>query len=298
VRVHLPNSGDRVRAPAMTMAGVRARHPWLDAKMRVIGYPAILSDDKWKASNMLLGTAVHEVVKHLQLEPPEVLEITDAGLQSIQSGRRNGSNKASTTTTASTTTINSVGRSSRSKSSDRNDDAPPEYSSVLLNMPEVPRQILELDALSREDLDQLAEDELEFAAFINKLPIFQQIQSTANDVLDENAKKAKANLEKEDRIKALFKEVTELKSTLETKLDNFQSLERKQDALCAPPDKKDILRQLATGKKEAFLESEQLAESWVEDGANVDAFVASFIEKRRIHHIRAAKMERLQSPNT
>ena len=276
----------------MTMAGVRARHPWLDSQMRITGYPAIRDDSTWRDSRLLLGQAVHEVVKHLQLEPPEVLEITDAGLQSIQTNKRNGS-----TSRPSTASAQIVDRAPV-RSNSQHDDAPPEYSSVLFDMPTIPQQIDELDALSREELDKLLEDELEFAAFVNKLPIFKEIQSTAQDVLDENAKKAEAHLEKMAEVKTKHKLLTELKEELASKVEKFKKLEQKQNALCAPPDKRDVLRQLARGKKEAFQESEQLAEEWVEEGDNVDAFVRDFIEKRKVHHIRAAKMERLQQSNT
>ena len=296
VRVHFPaqqiGSSQKHRAPAMTMAGVRARHPWLDSRMRITGYPPISSDEKWKASHMLLGQAVHEVVKHLQLESPEVLEITDAGLQSIQQNshkQRSGNGTSNGSTNSRSTSAHVVQRGAARA------DAPPEYSTVLLDMPDIPRQFAELDGLSREELDALLEDELEFTAFINQLPTFQSIQSTANDILDENAVMAKANLEKEDKVKSLYKDVTDLKNQMESKLKLFQTLEREQDALCAPPDTKDVLRQLARGKKESFQESERLAEEWVQDGTDVDKFTDEFVQKRLVHHLRAAKMERIQT---
>jgi ESCRT-I complex subunit VPS37 len=279
----------------MTMAGVRAKHPWLDSRMRIIGYAPIRDDMVWRDSRMLLGQAVHEVVKHLQLEPPDVLEITDSGLQSIQTHQRNGSTSRRSSAGSSSASAQVVDRSTASKNSHPSaEDAPPEYSSVLFDMPAIPQEIPELDSLTREELDDLLEDELDFTAFVNKLSIMKEIQSTANDILDENIKKAEANLEKMEKVKTQHKYVTELKRKLESKLENFKKLEQKQDALCAPPDMRDVLRQLTRGKKESFQESEQMAEEWVEDGTNVDAFVRDFVEKRKIHHIRAAKIERLQ----
>lgn len=294
VRVHLPQSGTKAKAPAMTMAGVKAKHPWLDSRMRVTGYSAIASDDAWRNSRLLLGQAVHEVVKHLQLEPPQVLEITDSGLESIQSNRRQ--NGSSTTSSATATTNRSSAKYNRSNSSRSTDHSPPpEYSSVLhLDMPTIPQKIPELDNLSREELDKLLEDELEFTTFVNKFPIFKKIQSTANDILDQNVKKAEANLEHMEKVKVGHKKCNQLKCDLESKLEHFKSLEQKQDALCAPPDTRDILRQLARGKKEAFQESEQMAEEWVDDGGDVDKFMREFVAKRTVHHLRAAKMELLQ----
>jgi ESCRT-I complex subunit VPS37 len=68
----------------MTLAGVNAKHPWLDNRMCIVGYEPIKSPKVWSASKILLGKAVHEVVNHLQLNPPEIIEITDVGLRSIQ----------------------------------------------------------------------------------------------------------------------------------------------------------------------------------------------------------------------
>ena len=247
---------------------------------------------------MLLGQAVHEVVKHLQLESPEILEITDAGLRAIQSNhhqsstRHNQHSNSRNSTSSSRSSAHVVPRGSAR--SGEIDDAPPEYSSVLLDMPDIPRQFAELDGLSRESLDQLLEDDLEFSAFVNQLPTYQSILSIATDILDENSVLAQANLEKEDKIKTLYGEVTDLKEQMEARLKLFQKLELEQDALCAPPDTKDVLRQLAKGKKESFQESERLAEDWVDDGSDVDNFVKDFMEKRLVHHLRAAKIECLQ----
>jgi len=295
VRIHLPQSGNRIKAPAMTMAGVKAKHPWLDSRMRITGYSPIANDDAWRNSRLLLGQAVDEVVKHLQLEPPQVLEITDSGLESIQSNRRNGSTSSSMATNRSMASAQVVDRTANS-SSNRSHSPPPEYSSVLLDMPTIPQNFEELDALSREELDKILEDELEFSAFVNKLPILKAIQSTANDILDENVKKAEANLEKMEQVKTGHKKVTQLKNDLESKLEHFKTMEQKQDSLCAPPDVRDVLRQFARGKKEAFQQSEQMAEEWVDEGGDIDAFMRDFIAKRTVHHIRAAKMERLQNP--
>ena len=290
VRVHMPadtngSSSSTCKAPAMSMAGIRARHPWLDSRMRIVGYSDIRSDDVWRNSRKTLGQAVHDVVKHLQLNPPEVLEIVDPGLLAIQTKNNYKQQQQQNK--------NTYGSGRAGSNSNDDDDAPPDYSTVL-NMPDIPSQFDELDQLSREDLEELLEDELEFLAFVNKLPVFQKIQSTADDILEENVTMAKANLEKEEQINTLHKEVTDLKSQLEAKINKFQQLERKQDSICAPPDVKDALRQLNRAKKEAFEESEQLADEWVEEGDDVGKFVKNFMEKRKVHHLRAAKMERLQ----
>lgn len=87
LRVHFPHesSAGGQLPPAMTLVGVKARHPWLDERMRVTGYPPIESEGQWGASRMRLGAAVNAVVQHLQLNPPSSIRIIDESLQKIQS---------------------------------------------------------------------------------------------------------------------------------------------------------------------------------------------------------------------
>ena len=266
------------RAPQMTLVGVRATHSWLDTRMRVVGYPQIQSDVAWLSSGILLGAAVHEVVKHFQLQPPQLLEITDAGLRRLQSN---------------------LGHCSHVQhDSKASHDAPPDYESLfqLPEMPQIPTNFDEyLDNMSKEDMQQLLDDELDFLAFASTLPAYKKLQEIGSSVLDENVETAQANLKEEVRVKQLHDEVTKLQSSLQTKLTAFEALEAQQNKLCAPPDKKLVIKQLQKAKKQAMDESEAYADQWVEQGGDVEEFVETFMEKRLLHHVRAAKVERLQA---
>jgi len=282
----------------MTLAGVKVRHPWIintSSAMRITGYGPIQSESAWKDSNLLLGAAVHNVVKHFQLHPPQLLEITDKGLQSIQSNKRTGGNMSPTRTPP---------RSGNSISTfdDVHDDAPPSYNIVAestpapeVPMPRVQLKYPETENLSREKLDELLCDDLELKAFVHRLKVFDQIFTIGSSRLDENVVLAKENLRQETEWKTLQSEVKDLHGTLRTKLDDYSKLEDKQNVICAPPDTKTTLRKLHKAKKEAFDESERLAEEWVDDGGGVDDFCKRFLERRKIHHMRAAKMEILQN---
>ena len=289
--------------PVMTLVGVKARHPWIgdtSSSMRVSGYGAIQSEQSWKDSNLLLGAAVHDVVKHFQLNPPQVLEITDKGLQSIQSNGSRASNGSPTRTPPRSG--NNVYKNNSNASSN---DAPPSYNIVAeaestpapeIPMPRIPSSHSELENLSREQLDELLNDDLEFKAFVHRMRIFDEVFKIGSSRLDENAVLAKENLERETKWKTLQNDVKELHKTLRTKMDNFSTLEAKQNAICAPPDTKSTLKILQKAKKEAFEESEELAEDWVENGdVGVDQFYKQFLEQRKVHHMRAAKIEMLQN---
>ena len=294
----------------MTLVGVKVRHPWIgdnSSAMRVTGYDPIRSEQAWNDSTLLLGAAVHDVVKHFQLNPPQVLEITDKGLQSIQTNgaRLAGSSASSGNRSPTRTPPRSGNNIYNSSSNDPQNGAPPSYNIVAeaestpapeIPMPRIPSKYDEVEELSREYLDELVSDELEFKAFVHRLKIFDEIFAVGSTRLDENVVLAKENLERETNWKALQNEVKEQHSTLKVKLDCFAKLEKQQNAICAPPDTKSTLKKLQKAKKEVFDESEELAEDWVENGAGgVDDFCKKFFEQRKLHHMRAAKIEIMQN---
>ena len=282
----------------MTLVGVKVRHPWVldvSSTMRITGYDPIQSEETWKKSNLLLGAAVHDVVKHFQLNPPQILEITDKGLQSIQKNKRGSSSGSRTPTRTPPRSGNSPYQNGSQN------DAPPSYNIVAeaestpapeIPMPRTPNKFDELDDLSREELDELLSDDLEFRSFVHKLKVYDEIFAVGSTRLDENVVLAKENLERETQWKMLQSEVNELQTVLTSKVDHFSKLEEEQNAICAPPDTKATLKKLHRAKKEAFDVSEELAEDWVENGeGSMDDFCKRFLEERKIHHMRAAKIE-------
>jgi Modifier of rudimentary (Mod(r)) protein len=307
VRVHVPlTSSFASFCPAMSLAGVKVRHPWVEERtMRINGYDPIQTEAAWKASGLSLGQVVHEVVKYLQLNPPEILEITDPGLQAIQPA----SSPFRTEGTANTT-------SSSTAQSRNSGVAPPSYDTANHNnnnnkqplppqlppapnvpLPRiVPRDCLDLlEGKSTEELEQLLTNDLEFLTLVHTLPVSQEIRRIAISKVEETRAMAEDNLEGEHILKSTHGEIQQLQTLLKDKLKIFQSLETQQNSLCAPPDVRQTLAKLKEAKKQAFEESEAFAEAWVDDGAtNVDQFVKEFIAQRKIHHERAAKMEILE----
>ena len=282
----------------MSLAGVKVRHPWVEERtMRIIGYDPIQSEASWKASGLSLGQVVHEVVKHFQLNPPEIFEITDPALQGIQPAN---SPFRTDSATSSTSRDNSVAPPSYDAANNSNNKQhlPPQLPAAPdVPLPRiVPRDCLEaLEGKSTEELEQLLTNDLDFLSLVHTLPVSQEIRRIAVSKADESRALAEDNLDGEQILKSLQSEVQQLQTILKDKLKVFQSLETQQNALCAPPDVRQTLVKLKEAKKQAFDESEAFAEAWVDDGAtNVDQFVKEFIAQRKIHHERAAKMETLE----
>ncbi len=310
VRVHVPLSSSFTSlCPAMSLAGVRVRHDWVEERsMRITGYDPIQTEHMWKRSGLSLGQAVHEVVQHLQLNPPEILEITDAGLQSIQP--KNSRFKAKDSNHNSSSTHTSTNSNIDNGSSHRQNAEPPSYDATLQNakrapklppapdvpLPPIPRDFDSILAeKTKEQLESLLSDELEFLSLVQDLDVFGEIRMITTSETDENHRLAHQNIANVEKLKSLREEVEKLQKILKTKVERFQSLEQQLNSLSAPLDVKSIMRKLKDAKKQAFETSEVFAEEWIEDGApNVDEFMKEFMERRKVHHERAGKMEILQ----
>ena len=297
LRVHFPPHG----CPVMTLAGCTATHPWIDAQMRVTGYKPIQSDQHWRDAHMLSGVAVQEVVQHFQVQPPTIQQITDAGLRNIQPRPQNGS----------TTTAARPHNQHRTSPAAASDDAPPDYETLLqqtqspptppppsVDIPSVPTEFSKLQGMEREELERLLKDHVALVAFCHDLPYTKELHEKRVAVVEETVAKAEKNREKEASLRQLHTQVQDLQTQLNARVEAFQKLEAQQDSLCAVPDTHLILQELHGAKKKTFDESEQMAEEWLDDGAdNVRDFCRRFIEARKTHHVLAGKMEVLQRQN-
>lgn len=314
VRVNVPlRSSFASFCPAMTLAGVKVEHPWVDPRnMRLTGYNPIQSEANWIHSELSLGEAVHAVVEHLQLNPPEILEITDKGLLAIQPPNSVHRQRQSSSSDRSPSRSGSNASHSNGNGHhhSRPEAAPPSYDDAFYNqnnvpdlpppppidMPIIPRSFSDkLKDKPREELETLLRDSNKFQELIQTFDVFHKLQTLSQEDLEKNQHMAQAHLQQEEKMQSLRKEVQRLQKTLQEKVADFQKLEAEQDRLCAPPDVKSTLKALNKAQKQAMDESEDFAENWVEDGASdVDAFVKDFINRRKVHHSRAAKMEVLQ----
>jgi ESCRT-I complex subunit VPS37 len=291
LRVYVPHEQSSTTVPQMTLVGVKASHKWLDSRMRIVGFPSIQSDAAWKQSRLLLGAAVHEVVKYLQLNPPAILEMTDPGLAKLQQ-RMSSSSSSNIGPPSLPPTVSALQRQ------------PPDYDTLInsltpptpVDMPSIPSQYPdELDELSREELQQLLNNnDDDFLALIHKMPVYQEMQLQRTSIVEENAKMAISVLEREEDYKMLYGNMKDLTDSLKEKLTQFDDHKKQQDELLKLPDVSQLKHDLNIARKEALNESEAFAAAWVEDGSNITEFSKSFVEKRNKMHLRAAKMERLE----
>ena len=130
-----------------------------------------------------------------------------------------------------------------------------------------------------------------------------QREQLKNTLLSANHLTATTNLNKRDQLHNLHEEVVNLQYGLKAKVERYNQLSSRQLELCKPVSNDVVLKKLKKAKKSSMNESDDLANAWLErntidknnEASSVDTFIDEFLKKRTVHHVRAAKMERIQN---
>lgn len=313
MRVHIPTQINRAKpcpAPIMTLVGINGTHPWLDERMMVVGYGPISSDIEFQKSRLLLAQVVNSVVQHFQLNPPENLRIQDASLQRMQPGytpsaqppasaRQNGGGVSASYNPPPPkkkdiweihfTEVITI---------DAADQQRIESLKGSYTIPSVPNMIPEVNTIRNSDMMNLLSDTDKLLPILEGNPIVIKTEEFKNTLLSTNHVVATTNLTKKDNLHNLHQEVVDLQSSLKDKVDMIQQLMSRQHELCKPLSKDKVLKKLKKACKQSMNESDNMGYDWLDKKScddNVDAFIDDFLEKRMIHHVRAAKIERVEN---
>lgn len=302
IRVYLPINA---ATPSFTLHGVRATHEWLDVRMKVIGYSPIVNDQSWKNSNLKLGDAVYTVIHHFQLNPPNVMEITDVNLRRLQESitgearggysqsappAYQGHNASNSTVREQERLAHSLGDAATSIKHSPCDVSDEEVNSLI---PSVPNSFPALETMAMSELKQLLNDESSFESFIQQTLEVVTLNELKQSIVSANVDAARANLMYKERVDQQNAEMDSLRDGIQSKLERYNKLNEDRLALTRPPDLSGTLKDLNHAKKEAYHDSEAIADDWIESGGDVSDFVKKFMEVRELYHARAAKAERL-----
>lgn len=281
LRVHFPAAalGDGVTPkPIMQLRGVVATHPWLDDKGNVKGFDPISTERAFRESKLLLGQAVNQVVRRLQVDPPNILEITDPGLRAKNPGKKLDPQQS------------------------KNADLPPSYETLLnrstpqVNLPNIPTKFPDLDVLDREKLEELLNNDVAFLDHCNKLPYSLELQQLVSVKYQELATLATENLSRQRELQELYDSAKTKHEKLKMVVEEFKVLEKRQDLLQGKPDVAVLIKELRKEKQMALDESDKLAEAWLKGGRCKDTmedFCRDFLETRNLYYLRAAKEQLL-----
>jgi Modifier of rudimentary (Mod(r)) protein len=154
--------------------------------------------------------------------------------------------------------------------------------------------------LEPQVVQNLLEDEIAFMQHCNSFEYTQILVTMVESALERNHAQAQASLDQQSSLEELHQQVRDLEQQLQGRVAEFDKLKAQQDKICQPPPLKEVQRMLNRVKRAAFDESEQMAEEWggTSSSSSTTEFFREFVERRKVHHVRAAKLELLlQDPS-
>lgn len=169
------------------------------------------------------------------------------------------------------------------------------YQQALPSQPKMPQSVAfpELNKLSNEELRQLAEDEDRLDEFLEKHSQIKDINLAIDDAIDWANKTAEANVAKEPELKELQYDVADkvqTVSTLKARYDQLIQRYNKLSEVFTPDHIKECLRKAAD---ESHEESEKIAEDFLNRKIDVERFLSTYIECRKLGQARRTKEEKL-----
>ncbi|XP_015601982.1 vacuolar protein sorting-associated protein 37A [Cephus cinctus] len=151
----------------------------------------------------------------------------------------------------------------------------------------------ELNNLNNEELKKLSEDEDRLDEFLENHSQLKDINAAVEDAIDWVEKTATANLTKEPELKQLRDEVAEkieTVTTLKARYDQLIQRYNKLSEVFTPDHIKECMKQAAD---ESHERSEKIAEDFLNRKIDVERFLSTYIECRKLGQARRTKEEKL-----
>ncbi|XP_077270710.1 vacuolar protein sorting 37A isoform X1 [Temnothorax americanus] len=163
------------------------------------------------------------------------------------------------------------------------------------SLAKAPQSIIfpELNNLTNEELKRLSEDDDKLDEFLEKHSDIKDINAAIEDAMDWVEKTAEANAAKEPELKQLQADVADKVKTvaaLKARYDNLIQRYNKLSDVFTPDHIKECLRQAAD---ESHEESEKIAEDFLNRKIDVERFLSTYIECRKLGQARRTKEEKL-----
>ena len=170
------------------------------------------------------------------------------------------------------------------------------YQSLANQVQSKPRQSVafpELNSLTNEELRLLGEDDDRLDEFLEKHSDLKDINATIDGAIDWVQKTAEANVAKEPELRELQSDVASKVQTvaaLKARYDQLIQRYNKLSEVFTPDHIKECLRRAAD---ESHEESERIAEDFLNRKIDVERFLSTYVECRKLGQARRTKEEKL-----
>ncbi|KAI8334381.1 hypothetical protein BC941DRAFT_432849 [Chlamydoabsidia padenii] len=248
-------------APILTVTPTGLRHPWIESD--VVVNDALTS---WYYQNSL-GMLVHNICEEFRQHPPTK---RNTGPEESYGHRPP---PPIPTSTASTPNITGT---------------------TLSNAQSVNSEYIAIMNKSPEEIEELLSNETAFDIFFNDLDRVKNLKTVQEELWNGNENQAHKNLSQEDAVTKLRAEVQDLNTQYTSLKSMFMEKERQQQEAFNRFSSSTVLTRLKAGVYESDDLSESVAQSFLEGSLDHDSFVKQFRELRKVYHLRASKLEKIQ----
>lgn len=163
--------------------------------------------------------------------------------------------------------------------------------------PDYPMALSKIQVMSKEELDELLNDDEKFDDYIRSLQQIKQLYSEKEELMTSNKSLAEYNISQEPDIRSKRQQLAEKHREA---IEMVEQLKRTRQDLEAKsgnykPDELYSLLQISSTEVEQ--DSDKIADEFLEGDAsesNVDAFLEKFLEKRRLYHMRNVKLNKIK----
>ncbi|KAI9300920.1 hypothetical protein BJ944DRAFT_170018, partial [Cunninghamella echinulata] len=148
------------------------------------------------------------------------------------------------------------------------------------------------------EIEELLSNEVAFDIFFNSLDRIKNMKIVQEELMNGNENLAHKNLSQEDVLTKLQAEVKDLNVQYQQQKELSKEKERQQQEAFKRFSSSTILTRLKAGVMESDDLSESVAQSFLEGNLDHDSFVKQFREFRKVYHLRASKLERIQKDSS
>jgi len=278
---------DFPRVPPQLQIFPAVQHKFVDQQQNVLPQ-AHENLQRWSV-HASLGKTIYEIVQQFVQQPPQILPQNVPPTSTIPPPSSNnfipspnpqnnfGSTSGLQNLPPSSVTL--VGQQNQPK--------------THTPLPVIPGSFPELDSKSPPELAQLLNDENEFKKFFENLSAVSTMRKVRDDLRINNEELAKRNLAKEAEIERIKRELSTRHQAVNEKRSSFEQKAQRQQEVMKQFSTPALIDHLTVAAHEAELESDAIANKFLNGEIDQKTFIRDFMEKRKLYHLRSAKKESL-----
>ncbi|CAG0914167.1 unnamed protein product [Notodromas monacha] len=151
-----------------------------------------------------------------------------------------------------------------------------------------------LSNYSSTDLENLLSKQQNFSDLLKRLPCVMGLEASVALISEETERLAVANLSKETVIEETRQDVSNLRQSVADLQEELFALRERHQKLIEKTDLFTIHEEIRNAVIASDQSSEEVAESFLNGGIELEKFLPGYLGSRKLSHLRRAKGEKLR----